>query len=355
MKNHRTTLALLLVALALPAAALAEKGMLKVETTPGEAQIFSNGTRTDTSPAQAGQTFALKPGDGVYKIVAIKATGGPMEFYGGKDAVFLAENSMQPLTIAFNQRPSAEFKDNLKKKYTNGVPEPKMVAFSADSFSMGCSDGSDCWDREKPVHKVTLAAFQMSATEVTFAQYDACVALGGCDHLPDDKGWGRGERPVINVSWDDAQKYIVWLNKQTGKNYRLPTEAEWECAARAGSTTKYSWGNEVGRNQANCDSCGSQWDNQQTAPVGSFKPNSFGLYDMHGNVWEWCQDWYSDSYYASNPGTNPTGPTSGSYRVARGGSWDYSPGCMLAFGRAYDTPDSRKNNRGFRLVASQIK
>ena len=109
------------------------------------------------------------------------------------------------------------------------------------------------------------------------------MADGGCGgYQPPDNGWGRGTRPVINVSWNDAQGFIQWLSRKSGNTYRLPTEAEWEIATRAGTTTDYYWGNDVGRNHANCDGCGSEWDNRKTAPVGSFKPNAFGLYDMSG-------------------------------------------------------------------------
>ncbi len=130
--------------------------------------------------------------------------------------------------------------------------------------------------------------FAIGKFAVTFDEWDACVAGGGCGgYQPPDNSWGRGNRPVINVSWNDAQTYIQWLSHKTGKSYRLPSEEEWEIAARAGTTTEYYWGNDVGHNNANCDGCGSEWDNRKTAPVGSFKPNAFGLYDMMGNVWQW--------------------------------------------------------------------
>ena len=144
---------------------------------------------------------------------------------------------------------------------------------------------------EKPVHTVTVSAFRLGKYEVTVGQFRRFVAaMGGGGNSPYDRGWGRGNRPVINVNWDDIQGYIDWLNAKTGVTFRLPTEAEWEYAARAGSTTQYSWGNSIGSNRANCDGCGSRWDNKQTAPVGSFSPNAWGLYDMHGNVWEWVED-----------------------------------------------------------------
>ena len=168
-------------------------------------------------------------------------------------------------------------------------------------------------------------SFALSKFEVTFAQWDACVVDGGCNgYRPDDLGWERGSRPVIQVSWEDAQTYVSWLSRSTGENYRLPSESEWEYAARAGSTTQYNWGNDIGRNRANCDGCGSQW-NQRTAPVGSFAANAFGLHDMHGNVYEWVQDCWNLSYAGA--------PTDGrawvhgdcEIRVVRGGSWSQQP------------------------------
>jgi formylglycine-generating enzyme required for sulfatase activity len=129
-------------------------------------------------------------------------------------------------------------------------------------------------------------------------EWDACVADGGCNgYKPSDYGWGRGLRPAIGVSWDDANAYVAWLAKLTGKPYRLLSEAEYEYAARAGTTTIYPWGNTIGTNKANCNGCGSQWDNKQTAPVGSFAANGFGLFDMAGNVWELTQDCYQDGHF----------------------------------------------------------
>jgi formylglycine-generating enzyme required for sulfatase activity len=124
---------------------------------------------------------------------------------------------------------------------------------------------------------------------VTFEEYAKFATAVG-RKLPEGEGWGTGNRPVINVSWKDAVAYAEWLSEQTGKRYRLPSEAEWEYAAGAGTETKYWWGNEVGINRANCDGCGSQWDNKQTAPVGSFDANPLGLYDTAGKVFEWVQD-----------------------------------------------------------------
>ena len=237
---------------------------------------------------------------------------------------------------------------------------PEMVSIPAGAFTMGCIESRDgvngsCHKWEKPAHKVSFNAFQMGKTEVTFAEWDVCVADGVCPkNAAGDEGWGRGNRPVINVSWNDAQTYIAWLNKRTGKRYRLPTEAEWEYASRGGrNDTAYSWGYAIGKNNANCDGCGSQWDNKQTAPVGSFAANPYGLYDMHGNVWEWCQDkWHSDYQGAPTDGSAWESGDSAS-RVLRGGSWDLFARSLRSAFRNFSTPDYRYYGSGFRLVLGQ--
>ena len=185
--------------------------------------------------------------------------------------------------------------------------ESRMVVIPAGSFRMGClSNDDDCEEGEFPVHEVAIRSFALSKHEVTFDDWGACVRHGGCNgYRPDDEGWGYGSRPVINVSGEDAQSFVAWLSRVTGDTYRLPTEAEWEYAARAGTETKYSWGRRIGRNQANCDGCRSRWDNEMTAPVGSFSPNGFGLHDMHGNVWERVEDCWNDSYVARPPTAAP--------------------------------------------------
>src|SRR5262249_7834856 len=159
----------------------------------------------------------------------------------------------------------------------------------AGRFKMGSPDDElDRSDSEGPQHAVTVAKpLAVSKFEVTFDDWDACTAAFACAQVPDH--WGRGQMPVINVSWEDAKAYVAWLSQVTGKAYRLLSEAEWEYAARAGTTTRYSWGDDAVAGDANCDGCGGGWKLQQTAPAGTFKPNAFGLHDMHGNVWEWVE------------------------------------------------------------------
>ena len=200
---------------------------------------------------------------------------------------------------------------------------PEMVVPSG-SFMMGSPNsekGRD--DDEGPRHRVSIDyRLAVGVYEVTFAEWDACVSAGGCGgYRPDDRGWGRGNRPVINVRWEDAQSYVRWLSNKTGKSYRLLSESEWEYVARAGSVTAYSWGNEIGHNRANCDGCGSRWDNEKTAPVGAFSANAWGLHDVHGNVWEWVEDCWNDSYTGAPADGSAWESGDCSRRVLRGGSW----------------------------------
>ncbi len=230
---------------------------------------------------------------------------------------------------------------------------PEMVVVPAGSFRMGDLNDAGFSD-EKPVHEVRIPrSFAVGLYEVTFAQWDACVAEGGCSHRPGDRGWGRGSQPVIGVSWSDAQGYLRWLTEKTGARYRLLSEAEWEYVARAGSSSKYSWGNALGRNQANCDGCGSRWDNRSPAPVGSFRPNRFGLFDVHGNVMEWVQDCWHGSYLGA-PGRGAAWGAAGggdcAQRVLRGGSWLNFPRDPRSALRFKASAGARTSNFGFRVA-----
>ena len=237
------------------------------------------------------------------------------------------------------------FRDPLR----SGGTGPELVVIPAGSFGMGCVSGVGCLDDEQPVHQVTIpGALAVGRYEVTFGEWDACVSAGGCSHRPNDS-WGRGRHPVMRVSWDDAQLYVRWLSQQTGATYRLLSESEWEYAARAGSSTAYSWGNQIGSGRANCDGCGSQWDDSQTVPVGSFSPNAFGLHDMHGNVWEWVQDCLNESYGGAPSNGSVWQSGDCSRRVFRGGSWDYDPRTLRSAGRNWDSSDSRYDY-GFRVA-----
>ena len=235
------------------------------------------------------------------------------------------------------------------KECAKGCPE--MVAIPAGEFLMGSPETEKDRNSEEAQHKGTIAKpFAVSKFTVTFAEWDVCVAGGGCaGYRPNDRDWGRDNRPVINVSWDDAQAYVAWLKRISGKDYRLLSEAEWEYAARAGSTTAYSWGDEIGVGNANCSGCGSEDGGKQTAPVGSFKANAFGLFDMHGNVWQWVQDCSGDYNAAPIDGSAKTASGCSS-RVLRGGSWNRNPQFLRAANRDDGNPTVRYSNAGFRVA-----
>jgi formylglycine-generating enzyme required for sulfatase activity len=174
---------------------------------------------------------------------------------------------------------------------------------------------------EGPPHEVKIGRrFAVASDEAVFSEWDLCVKYGDCPPISDG-GWGRGNGPVINITWFDAKRYVAWLSRMTGRDYRLLAEAEYEYATRAHTTTAYYWGPNLGKGNASCNGCGTRYDGVQPAPAGSFPANGFGLHDMVGNVWEWVDDCYNASYEGA--------PTDGSawiftncpYRVARGGTW----------------------------------
>ncbi len=174
---------------------------------------------------------------------------------------------------------------------------PEMVSIPGGDFEMGCVSGIECEDDEKPIHVVNIKPFKIGKYELTFNQFDICYLDGGCNTYIDfDGDRGDATSPAVNVTKRDCAEYSAWLSKRMKKYYSMPSEAMWEYAARAGSKTKYSWGNDVGSNNANCNGCGSKWDDKWPAPIGTFKPNSWGVYDMHGNVKEWVADKYHENY-----------------------------------------------------------
>jgi formylglycine-generating enzyme required for sulfatase activity len=221
----------------------------------------------------------------------------------------------------------------------------EMVVVPAGSFEMGAPT-----DYEKPVHRVVIARpFAIGRYEVTFEEWDHCVAAGGCQHRPIDRGWGRENRPVINLSWTDAKQYVRWLSEKTEKTYRLPTEAEWEYAARGGTNTTYWWGRSVVAGYANCRECGSS-GSLQTVPVGSFRPNPFGLYDTAGNAAEWVEDCWNDSYRGAPQ--NGSAWTTGqcSLRGLRGGAFDSQARYLGSAARFRYDSDVRYSANGLRVV-----
>jgi formylglycine-generating enzyme required for sulfatase activity len=227
---------------------------------------------------------------------------------------------------------------------------PEMIVIRAGEFLRGSpATERGRYPAEGPQLNVKIARFAVAKFDVTFADWDACVSVGGCPEVG-DSGWGRGTKPVINVSWDQAQQYVAWFSKMTGRPYRLLTEAEWEYVARADTTSAYSWGDEIGKGNANCLACESAWDNRETSPVGSFKPNAFGLYDMHGNVWQWVEDCYHDNYEGAPTDGSAWISKDCSRRVVRGGSWGQNSRIVRSAFRGRNEPYVQNDDLGFRVA-----
>ncbi|TWG88479.1 formylglycine-generating enzyme required for sulfatase activity [Cupriavidus gilardii J11] len=277
--------------------------------------------------------------------------------------------ALPPLTPAQQRQLARQMRQLKSRGIEPGKPFrdcrdcPEMVPIPAGDFVMGSpEDEAGRYGNERQ-HAVRIGApLAVGRFSVTFDEWDACVRDGGCDHRPGDQGWGRGNRPVINVSWHDAQRYVGWLRKATGKPYRLLSEAEWEYAARGGTTTARWWGQQLDRAHANygpetCPqqtACGGfaegadRWVN--TAPSGSFPANPFGLYDMLGNAWQWVADcWHSD--YSGAPVDGSARTDEGCQRrVIRGASWGNVPSFVRAASRATYDADRRGANIGLRVA-----
>jgi formylglycine-generating enzyme required for sulfatase activity len=226
----------------------------------------------------------------------------------------------------------------------------EMVVVPSGEFDMGAADNP----AEGPQHHVVIAAsFAIARREVTFAEWDLCVAAGACKYNPGDQGWGRGDRPVIDVSWDDTKEFIAWLSQKAGHPYRLPTEAEFEYAARAGTASAFWWGKEAGAGHAKCKDCGGD-PARQTVPTGSFRPNAFGLYDAAGNAAEWVQDCWNPSYKGAPHDGSAWTSGDCSLRVLRGGSFADKATALRSAARFRYDEDIRYYANGFR-VARDIK
>ncbi len=245
------------------------------------------------------------------------------------------------------------------------APLPVLVSIPAPNgpYNIGEYDASFVQQYSSEVHqylgvpnaKVIIdAPFTIGQTEVTYEQYDYYVWLqqrvgDSGTSFPNTAKGGRGLQPVVNVNWYEANAYAKWLGEQTNRTCRLPTEAEWEYAARANTTTAYPWDNEIGQNQANCDGCGSPWDNEQSAPVARFQPNAFGVYDTSGNVMEWvCSHWQKQ--FSGDEQRCIERNESEEHRVVRGGSWDLDPVGVRSAYREADDPYSRDRYIGFRVL-----
>ena len=268
-----------------------------------------------------------------------------------------APSSQPDSTTTTTQKPVEDNPVNLpNSQKTTSSPDIEMVLVKGGTFTMGCTiEQQNCEDDEKPAHQVTVNDFYIGKYEVTQKQWRSVM---GSDP-PKLYNKGCDECPVERVSWNDVQAFIKKLNQQSGRQYRLPTEAEWEYAARGGNQSrKYQYAgsnniDEVAWHDNNAEVSNTFGEQKTTRPAGTKSPNELGLYDMSGNVWEWCSDWHGEDYYKNSPSTNPKGPASGSYRVLRGGSWNFYPqNCRVAY-RLHNSPGYRNFSNGFRLARTK--
>ncbi len=296
----------------------------------------------------------------------------------GKESLQLLEQALKLCpdnaeAIALKKKISGYFGPNAGEIITNTIGM-KLVYIPAGEFMMGSpSNDKDSNDWERPQHQAKISkGFWMGVYEITVGHFQRFVddtgyktdaEKEGWASAPDGNSWGKvnganwknpgfsqtDTHPVVNVSWNDAISFCEWMSRKENKTYRLPTEAEWEYACRAGSTTRFCFGD----SDSGLDDYvwyGYDKSGKQTHPVGQKKPNGFGLYDIHGNVWEWCQDWYGESYYSNSPEVDPQGPSSGESHVLRGGSWLSSPRFCRSANRGRNMPDARLYHSGFRVV-----
>jgi formylglycine-generating enzyme required for sulfatase activity len=238
----------------------------------------------------------------------------------------------------------------------------KLVLIPPGEFQMGSpEDEKDRYSDEGPQHRVRLTQpFYLGVHEVTQGEYERVTGTNP-SHFMTVSGQDPSRFPVEKVSWEDAVEFCRKLSalpaeRSAGREYRLPTEAEWEYACRAGTTTPFHFGSVLNGREANCDGNYPYGTSEKgphlkrTTTVGSYSANGFGLYDMHGNLWEWCSDWYDEKYYANSPVDDPQGPALGSRRVGRGGCWIYDAGVCRSADRYWHSPDYRYGNLGFRLA-----
>lgn len=315
-----------------------------------------------------GATFAkvgrLEPGASVEVTGKVKGKDWYRIALGGRKSGYVfgrllgqrAAPGVQQAAGSFPGKPPAPAKDNYEPgdAFKDCGTCPEMVVVPAGSYFMGLPVTDKKRLRaEHPKHWAHIAEpFAVGRFEVTFAEWDACLAGGGCNgYRPFDRGWGRGLRPVIEVSWNDAKAYVAWLKYKTGKSYRLLSETEWEYVVRAGTKTRYWWGKKVGIGHALCQSCDSPWDrDQRTVPVGSFPANRFGLHDVAGNVSEWVEDCWNYGYENAPWNGGPWLSGDCGKRVQRGGSVFDKPESLRSATRGWRPTSNRFVGTGFRIA-----
>jgi formylglycine-generating enzyme required for sulfatase activity len=346
------------------------RGLAEPEPVKSVTVVFSTAPdRVVASGARASGVFAewfaqsMKTPDASINEVINRTRTAVAQINGKDQRVWQSQQAPTDLVVTSASRPSAKPASGIEtapaESPVTAAPQspalpirdcptcPELALIPAGTLTMGATDE---FVFETPVHEVTIPkAFFMGRREVTFDEWDACVSDGGCEYRPGDRGQGRGLRPVSDLAWTDTKPFVAWLSRKTGKTYRLPTEAEWEYAARAGTKTSFYWGNAIEKDRANCAGCNTQPRNQ-TVAAGTFPPNAFGLFDMAGNAAEWVEDCWEDSYKAA--------PTDGSAlirpdcreRVLRGGSFNNDQRFVRSAARFKYDFDVRYYTNGFRVV-----
>ncbi len=273
----------------------------------------------------------------VWGAIAVSLLAGILGWFGEQRIRPLSDVALFKMInlVRFFDRPGQVFRDCWD------CPKLVVIPSSGSQQSPTKDTMAETANQQRPRRTTVPRPIAVSMFEITFENWRACVAALGCTHGTGMPDADHKKRPVTHVGWEDAQQYVQWLSNWTGQSYRLLSEAEWEYVARAGSTTRYSWGDDIGRGNANCNGCGSRWDNRGTAPVGSFKPNAFGVYDMHGNVWEWVADCWDKTTRSLSGCTQ---------RVVRGGAWLSNPSLLRCSARIWAPPKQRNNILGFRVA-----
>jgi formylglycine-generating enzyme required for sulfatase activity/serine/threonine protein kinase len=259
-----------------------------------------------------------------------------------------AQNGLPTKTLLFQLKSIRKWPGRLIfEKFTDCTSCPEMIVLPANNYTMGSNKGKA---NEMPQHNISIHEFAISTTEITFVQWDKCYEEGICKHRPDDSQLGRGTQAVMNINIYDIGEFLKWLKIKTGKAYHLPSESEWEYAARAGTTTNYSWGDSVGINHVSCNGCNTTNDNKLINHIKNYPANAFGLYDMHGNVWEWTQDCWHPNYSGAPSDNEAWEPNDCNRVVVRGGSGGNKPEDLRSSNRGVMDASKRLNSLGFRVA-----
>jgi len=325
--------------------------LLEISKTANDPEVRKAAVKKITDKAKINEIIQTSDDKDVVKTAEVKKRNQPLRYYWYAVVVILI---VVASSKGFYWYRTLEQTQNIPSTIVDPFQD-NMVLVPGGTFQMGCTpEQKNCFSNEKPVHKVTIDSFYLSKYEVTQVQWKMVMGsnpsmFSGCDSCP-----------VESVSWQEVQAFIVKLKQLTGNTYRLPTEAEWEYAARGGKklvasnkkTKNYMY---AGNNNLNEVAWYSENSSNKTQPVGKREPNELGLYDMNGNVWEWCQDWYNKDFYRNSPENNPRGPLTGNFHIIRGGSWFSAPhNCRVSVRDFINLPEGKSHECGFRLYQESV-